>query len=51
MPLLPPFAGDMESDVDFEGNGTDLNNPNFNSELYLSQVLSQRSLSQVRTSV
>ena len=40
-------AGDMESDMELPSNGTDLNNSNFNSELYLSQVLSQRSLSQV----
>ena len=34
--------------MEFPSNGTDINNSNFDSELYLSQVLSQRSLSQVR---
>ena len=44
---LSRFSGDRDSDMDLESNGTDLNNSNFKSELYLAQVLSQRSLSQV----
>ena len=40
-------SGGQDSDMDLESNGTDLNNSNFKSELYLAQVLSQRSLSQV----